>query len=283
MRVLVTGASGRVGQALCARLAREHEVLGLDRVPSAAADVVGDVGDPAVLRRALRGIDAVVHTAALHAPHVGLVPDAEFERINVQATRWLLDTAAACGVARIVYTSTTALYGSAGQPPGRAGWIDEALVPEPRTVYHRSKLAAEHLLAQAAAQGGPQVRLLRMGRCFPEPLPLMAAYRLHRGIDARDVADAHAHALIDTGAPCELYVVSAAAPFERSDAPRLWRDAAALIRLRAPEVAAAFDARGWALPVSIDRVHDSARAQHAWSWRPRFGAGDVLQGSVQGA
>jgi nucleoside-diphosphate-sugar epimerase len=244
--------------------------------------VVGDVGDPALLRSALRGVDAVMHTAALHAPHVGQVPDAEFERVNVQATRSLLDAAAACGVARIVYTSTTALYGDAARPAGRAGWIDEALLPEPRTVYHRSKLAAEQVLTQAAAQGGPRVRLLRMGRCFTEPVPLMAAYRLHRGIDVRDVADAHAHALLDAGLPCELYVVSAATPFLRADAPRLWHAAASVIRERAPALAAAFDGRGWALPTSIDRVHDSARAQHAWGWRPRFGADDVLRGQAPG-
>jgi general nucleoside transport system ATP-binding protein len=72
---------------LVVRLARQHQVLGLDRVPSSTAHWVGDLGDAALLRRALQGVDAVVHTAALHAPQVGLVPDAEFQRINVDATR----------------------------------------------------------------------------------------------------------------------------------------------------------------------------------------------------
>jgi UDP-glucose 4-epimerase len=277
MRLLVTGASGRVGRALCERLAGEHEVVGLDRVASPTAALVGDVGDRALLRRALPGVDAVLHSAALHAPHVGVWPDAEFERVNVAATRTLLDEAAACGVARFVYTSTTALYGSAGRLPGQAAWIDETLEPEPLTVYHRSKLAAEQLLARAAAQGGPIVRLLRMGRCFPEPLPLMALYRLHRGIDVRDVAGAHGHALFDTGARCETYVVSAATPFERTDATRLAHDAATVIRQRAPALAAAFGQRGWPLPTYIDRVHDTRRAHRAWGWRPRFGFDAVLQ------
>ena len=277
MRLLVTGASGRVGRALCERLSGEHEVIGLDRVASPTAGLVGDVGDRALLRRSLPGVDAVLHSAALHAPHVGTLPDAEFERVNVAATRTLLDEAAACGVARFVYTSTTALYGSAGRSQGQAAWIDETLEPEPLTVYHRSKLAAERLLAQAAAQGGPPVRLLRMGRCFPEPLPLMALYRLHRGIDVRDVADAHAHALFDAGGRCETYVVSAATPFERADATRLAHDAAAVIRQRAPALAAAFAQRGWLLPTRIDRVHDTRRARQAWGWRPRFGFDAVLQ------
>lgn len=82
MGVLVTGSSGRVGRAICECLSAEHEVVGLDRLPSATTTLVGDITDPEVLARAVRGVDAVVHVAALHAPHVGAVADAEFERVN---------------------------------------------------------------------------------------------------------------------------------------------------------------------------------------------------------
>jgi UDP-glucose 4-epimerase len=78
MKVLVTGSSGRVGRAICVRLCREHEVVGLDQSPSSAADIVGDITDTALLKRALLGADAVVHTAAFHAPHVGIIPDTRF-------------------------------------------------------------------------------------------------------------------------------------------------------------------------------------------------------------
>ena len=199
-RVLVTGASGRVGRAVCVQLWAQHEVHGLDRAPSSTASHVGDLGDEALVQHALEGVQAVVHTAALHAPHVGLLPDAEFQRVNVDATRRLYQLAAQAGVARFVFTSTTALYGAASTPPGRAGWVTEATEPQPRSIYHRSKLAAEAALVEAAAGAGaraPVLRILRMSRCFPEAAPLMAAYRLHRGVDARDVARAHALALVD--------------------------------------------------------------------------------------
>lgn len=278
MNVLVTGSSGRIGRAIHAALARQGlRVRGFDRRPSSTADIVGDLLSPALRRAALAGVDAVVHVAALHAPQVGHVPDAEFQRINVDGTRALLDAAAAAGLRRIVFTSTTALYGAAATPAGRAGWVDETLTPMPRTIYHRSKLAAEQLLAEAAGHGGPSVRILRMSRCFPEAADRMAVYRLHRGIDARDVAAAHLAALADTDAAAvATCVISGATPFRRADAQALWDDAPAVIAARAPALAAAFAARGWALPPRIDRVYDAAQAVAKLGWRPRYGFDEVI-------
>lgn len=278
MNVLVTGSSGRIGRAIYVALTRQGaQVRGLDRNPSSTADIVGDLLSPALRREALAGVDAVVHVAALHAPQVGHLPDAEFQRINVDGTRALLEAAAAAGLRRIVFTSTTALYGAAATPSGRAGWVDETLTPTPRTIYHRSKLAAERLLVEAAGQGGPSVRILRMSRCFPEAADRMAVYRLHRGIDARDVAAAHVAALADTDAAAvATYLVSGATPFRREDAQALWDDAPAVIAERAPALAAAFAARGWALPPRIDRVYDAALAVARLGWRPRYGYDEVL-------
>jgi UDP-glucose 4-epimerase len=277
MRVLVTGAAGRVGRAVFVRLALEHEVLGLDRSPASTVHFTGDVEDEALLRRALRGVDAIVHTAALHAPHVGIAPAAEFVRINVAATRLLAERAAAAGIRNLVFTSTTALYGSAATAAARAGWLDEHLAPRPRTIYHETKLAAEQWLERLAAASGMRVTALRMSRCFPEPAPRMALYRLHRGIDARDVADAHACALGGAESGFRRYVISGATPFQREDAESLFDAAAQVIRDRAPRLAEAFARRGWQLPDSIDRVCDPGLAMKELGWRPRFGFEEVLR------
>lgn len=277
MKLLVTGASGRIGRALMRRLSRDHAVQGLDRVPSSTVHWVGDLADAALLQRALAGVDAVVHCAALHAPQVGLLPEAEFERVNVQATEALARAACAAGVGHLVYTSTTALYGAASTPAHAAGWVDEDTVPQPRTVYHRSKLAAEALLARWADAGAFGLTVLRMGRCFAEPAPAMAVARLHRGIDARDVAEAHALALAQARPGVRTYVLSGATPFQPADAVALKTDAAALIRQRVPELAAAFAARGWVLPARIDRVYDAGRAQRDLGWQPRHGWAEVLR------
>lgn len=277
MKILVTGATGRIGRALVVRLARSHQVLGLDRAPSSTAHWVGDLADAGLLQRALQGVDAVVHAAALHAPQVGRVADAEFLRTNVQATRALAEAACAAGVGQFVYTSTTALYGDAATPAQAAGWVDETLAPQPRTIYHRSKLAAEQLLACYADAGAFGLTVLRMSRCFPETAPQMACARLHRGVDARDVAEAHARAL-DTARPgSRVCVVSGATPFLPDDMVALKADAPAVLRLRAPALVQAFAERGWALPASIDRVYSPALARRELGWQPRFGFAAVLQ------
>ncbi len=277
MKILVTGATGRIGRALMIRLARAHQVLGMDRAPSSTAHWVGDLADAGLLQRALQGVDAVVHAAALHAPQVGRLPDAEFQRVNVDATRLLAEAACAAGVGQFIYTSTTALYGDAATPAQAAGWVDETLVPLPRTVYHRSKLAAERLLAGYADAGAFGLTVLRLSRCFPETAPQMAVARLHRGVDARDVAEAHALAL-DTARPgSRVCVISGATPFQPGDVAALKTDAPAVLRQRAPALVRAFAERGWALPASIDRVYSPALARRELGWTPRFGFESVLR------
>src|SRR4051812_41081963 len=102
MKILLTGASGRIGRALHGRLARDHDVTGVDLVPSEAVSIVGSISDEGVLRQLPRTLDAVIHAAALHAPHVGLHPDAEFEAVNVAASRRLLEIAADAGARKFV-------------------------------------------------------------------------------------------------------------------------------------------------------------------------------------
>jgi nucleoside-diphosphate-sugar epimerase len=194
--------------------------------------------------------------------------------VNVEATRQLAEIARARGVRRLIFTSTTALYGNA-IVPGSCAWINEDVCPEPRTVYHHTKLAAECILEKLSCPSF-QVRVIRMSRCFPEPAPLMAAYRLHRGVDARDVADTHRLAIIHSGPAFRCFLVSARTPFRAEDCALLAENAPAVINVKAPELASAFAARSWGLPTRIDRIYDSTRAQHELGWKPRFGFEEIL-------
>jgi nucleoside-diphosphate-sugar epimerase len=262
---------------------RDHEVTGLDALASPLTDIVGSITDPTLLRRALHRIDAVIHTAALHAPHVGTVPDAVFNDVNVTATRVLAEIAVTAGVQRFVFTSTTALYGVAATSGAPAAWVNEDLEPQPATIYHRSKLAAERQLRELTTERSLAVTVLRMSRCFPEPAPQMAVYRLHRGVDARDVAEAHALALRSATPGFRQFVVSGATPFTRDDLQDLARDAPIVLQRRAPELAEAFARRGWTLPATIDRVYSPARAMHELGWRPRYDFAEVLEMLARGS
>lgn len=274
MKIVLTGSSGRIGRAIFGALTVSHTVVGIDRIPFSTSRITGDFTNRALLERAMEGADAVIHTAALHAPHVGIRADAEFHRINVEGTRLLFEVAKTSGAKRLVFTSTTALYGSA-IAQGRCTWVDEQTAPEPASIYHRTKLQAETVLEQLATDE-LCVRVMRMSRCFPETADLMAAFRLHRGVDARDVADAHVLALTNEGAPFERYVVSGATPLSHADCDALASDADVVLHQRVPELVEAFQLRGWSLPRSIDRVYVPSSAEHALGWKARYGFQEVL-------
>jgi nucleoside-diphosphate-sugar epimerase len=264
-RVVVTGASGLVGAAVARRLAADgFEVAGLDAVPGQRTAIVGDLRDPSARARALRGAELLVHAAALHAPHVRVVPPAEFRAVNVDATRALLQDALSAGVQRVVYTSSTSLYGHALEPGAQAVWVDEALVPQPRDVYDETKLAAERLVAAS----GLNWIVLRIARCFPEPLEVMARHRLHRGVALEDVADAHLLALRSSASGLTLNVAGPY-PFTADDRGALLDSADRLIAARAPAVLDAFAARGWGLPRRIGRVYDSGSAGRELGYSPQ--------------
>jgi UDP-glucose 4-epimerase len=274
MRILVTGAAGLIGSGVAARLRKDHDVVGLDLVSGPQVQIVGDCFDVKDWRHPVGRVDAIAHVAALHAPHVGQRSEADFRQSNVEATSRLLDFAVEAGVRHFTLTSTTSLYGHALEPIGRAVWVDEQLLPQPRDIYDETKLKAEELVSSAG--NALNVTSLRMSRCFPEAADVMAWYRLYRGIDRRDVADAHALALGRTGPPA-TYVISAATPFDRQNCEQLFVDAPAVIERRCPGLIARMAANGWHPPRSIGRVYDAGLAERELGLAPDFGIESCLE------
>ncbi|WP_330115228.1 NAD-dependent epimerase/dehydratase family protein [Pseudomonas sp. JS3066] len=146
MKVLVTGANGFVGTALCQRLAQDqHFVHGLVRETRTAIPEVtyhvGSLADHDVLRAALRGTDCVIHLAG--RAHVmredSHEPLAAFREVNRDATLSLAQIAKDEGVKRFVFISSIGVNG--GETSGTA--FSEKSPPAPHADYALSKLEAE--------------------------------------------------------------------------------------------------------------------------------------------
>jgi UDP-glucose 4-epimerase len=286
VRILVTGSAGHLGEALVRVLGSEgFEVVGLDALDSPHTTVVGTIADRDCARRSVAGVDAIVHAATLHKPHVGSHDRQAFVDTNVTGTLNLLEEAVEAGVGRFVFTSTTSAFGRALTPPpgAPAAWITEDVAAVPRNVYGVTKMAAEDMCDLVHRDHGLPCLILRTSRFFPEgddrddvraaydDLNLKVNELLYRRVDIEDVVSAHRLAL--ERAP-EIgfgrYIVTATTPFTRDDLAELRADAPAVVRRRVPAYEAVYDARGWTMFPSIERVYDSARAREELGWAPRY-------------
>jgi dihydroflavonol-4-reductase len=155
MHVFLTGGSGFVGLNIVAELLRGgHQVSAylrpnarkryLDRFP--VRQIVGRLTDRHVLSAALRGVDAIIHTAG--NTNTSRFHLQELEATNVEGTRAVIEAARKVGVKRLVYTSSTATIGSYGKIAKRATESLPLTGFRARSPYARTKCAAERLLMQ---------------------------------------------------------------------------------------------------------------------------------------
>jgi UDP-glucose 4-epimerase len=294
VRVLVTGSSGHLGEALMRVLSAEKDLdpVGLDVLPSPWTAIVGSVADRAVVRAAVADADAVLHAATLHKPHVASHTRQDFVDTNITGTLNLLEEAVAAGVGRFVFTSSTTTFGRALTPPAGApaAWITEDVVPVPKNVYGATKVAAEDLCELVHRDHGLPCVVLRTSRFFPESddrddvrvayddLNLKVNELLYRRIDLEDVVSAHRLAL--DRAPeigFARLIVSATTPFTRADLAELGTDAPAVVRRRCPAVDAVFAERGWRMFPALDRVYVNDAARARLGWAPRYDFASALE------
>ena len=199
MKVLVTGAAGFIGSHVAERLAaRGDTVIGLDNFDPfydrrtkeqnlvaagpLASFVEGDILDESLVDRLLseHRFDVVVHLAALAGVRPSLARPARYQRVNVEGTTIVAEACIQHGVSRLVFASSSSVYGGNTKVP----FEETDRVDAPVSPYAASKRAGELVLSALHHTSGLSVTALRYFTVYgPRQRPEMAIHAFCRAID----------------------------------------------------------------------------------------------------
>jgi dTDP-glucose 4,6-dehydratase len=189
MRLLVTGAAGFIGSTYVRLAGQEHDVVVLDKLtyagrpenlPAGTELIEGAIEDPAIVREAMQGADAVVNFAAESHVDRSIDDQDAFARTHVIGTGTLLDAARELGVERYLQVSTDEVYGSI-----ESGSFTETSPLDPSSPYSATKAAGDLLVSAHVHTSGLDASIVRGSnnygpRQYPEKLiPLITLNALH--------------------------------------------------------------------------------------------------------
>ena len=298
MKILITGSSGHLGEALMRVLQkREHELCGMDLVPSPFTTHVGSITDRDFVAACMNGVDAVLHTATLHKPHIVTHTRQDFIETNITGTLILLEEAVRANVKAFIYTSTTSTFGAAmhplkGEP---AIWVTEQLRPIPKNIYGLTKTAAEELCELFHRKYALPTLILKVARFFleedddrkrreaMEDENIKVLEFLNRRVDVEDIVQAHLLAMEKAATiGFSRYIISASSPFTMADLKKLQEDASAVLEQKYPTYKELFLAKRWKVFPSLGRVYVNEKARKELGWNPKYDFGFILQQLKEG-
>ena len=278
-KILVTGSSGQLGREIVIQLKNNgYNVLGIDMIKAETTHQLVDIREKEQINVITRGMDAIIHTAALHGKHFELdYPRDEFIKTNIDGTFNLLNACVLNGIRKFLYTSTTSIYGKAMVNPEQAVWVDETLTPDPRDIYDITKLTAELLCRDYFEKEAIETTILRVSRFLLEDDNTKAIHRIYRGLDERDGAAAHILALKKQFKTFEIYNISNESPFQKEDLKALLSEPKEVIKKYYPTIEGIFDAKGWTFPSKIDRVYSIEKSKEQLGYKPLYNFNSFIQ------
>jgi nucleoside-diphosphate-sugar epimerase len=267
VKIVVTGAGGNLGRVVIPALREAgHDVREFD------LGAGGDVRNADAVARAVEGVDAVVHAAALHGVHLDRWSPHDFWATNVTGTFNVY----AAAPPRVVLCSTMGVYGHPTEEPAT---IDEDAPVSPRDVYGLSKALCEEIARFHARSGETKTVALRLGMFVPETFERYGFRLLFGGVDDRDVAQAVLLALDhEPAGGFDVFDVMAATPLAPEDAQELANDPLPVLERHWPGVGEVVARRR----VDVGEVVWGAtlwpveKARRVLGYEPRYGFGEFL-------
>ncbi len=316
-RILITGANGFVGKALCKALQPDYSIRKAmrnaetgtgkshqDSSPNIETVFVGDIKPETCWSAALADVDVVIHLAArVHVMHDHVAdPLAEFQKVNLHGTVNLATQAASAGVKRFVYVSSIKVNGE-HTPSGRA--FKESDSVQPQDPYAISKWEAEQELQTIARNAGIEVVIVRPPLVYGPgvkanfarllnlvdrgiPLPLGSVRNSRSLVYVGNLADALIACAVHPAAAGQTYLVSDS---EDVSTPQL---------IRAVTTALNRTCRVFPVPIALMRgtakligksaavdrltqslVIDSAKIRNQLGWQPPYSMAQGLQATAE--
>jgi UDP-glucose 4-epimerase len=284
MKVLITGAGGNLGRVVVPALVEQgHTPRLMDFRPlqTPYEFVQADVRDLDQVRRAVAGVDVVIHAAALHGIHVQQWQPQDFWAINVTGTFNVFEAARAEGITRFVLCSTMGVYGESAKPPHDA-WsvVTEEAPLLPTDVYGMSKRLCEELARYYSRSSAITTIALRLGMFVPETFERYGFRLLFGGVDDRDVAQAVVRALTyqpDDG--FDAFNIMAEVPFTAADAHALHDDLPGTLERLYPGLPGLVQERGLNLAELVwgRTIWSVDKAKRTFNYQPQYGFDGFLR------
>lgn len=275
-KLLVTGSSGELGKTIIGRFSGMYDITGIDIYPQ-NKDKKVDIRHYGDIYRVLDGIDYVVHAAALHGIDIKSRSRLDFFECNVMGTFNLLEASLLQGVKKIIFISSSSVYGSSKEnETGKAWWLTEESNVSAADIYDATKIIGEKICEYYSRIYRLSILIYRVARFYVGPdqndFHIKKSYMC---IDVNDVAEAINLGLRSTK-ESGIYNIASITPFQYDDINELFNDAPQILRKRDPELFEYLTKEGYSFPASIKKVICADKAKHDLGFRPIHSFRDIL-------
>lgn len=270
MKILVTGAAGRVGSAVVERCRGRHETVAFDYVAPTLGDtnVCADVRDRDAVFAAAEGCDAIIHPAGFHGGHLKDHSSEEFLAVNVIGVNHLYEAMVHHGIRRMVQSSTMEVVCGRDWLANGVAVLDEDTQPKPDAIYAQSKWMAEQFGPYYLRQHGITTAILRYMNVDTHTPDEAGLQMVARWVWRYDVAEVNILAAEAPTIGCEVFHIGPDTPLTNQDIQRSRRAPETVLEKYWPGSVALLAKHGLKPSDTMWPVAPIAKAKRLLGWQP---------------